>query len=475
MFAQAAGSILTNYDWTAEKALVAKQLALELGIEPGNVMFGIDVWAQSSQLQGPQRRTYGGGGTSTGVAVELLARLGLTAGIFAPAWAFEHFPEFSKAVERSMWDGDQLPTSLRCDCRPESKHEAPEYLKYSITGSAMEYAAGSESFFHSNFARAFTTHTLGGNDPITSHLGKQSILPHLKGAGSIPYDDRGGFHGEFLSSPSRLAVSFKEAASSHLTPDRSLALFKLSMVGNLEARVTYRKEETPEGMNISFRFSGAEESSISVPSAACEKVTILRTFELAGHDPMDLATSQYLKRLTGVYLCISSNRFALEDATSIPVVEILEICIKKMGKYYRGPTIDGICIDAPANAHRRLRWCFEAKQGPASKEDHSDDGMPYSNITGPFAFFIVKVNGAISGRAYALEYLLTEEEGHKIDEEGDTEIEVVGYGFDERELCTCTCLARDIRRREGNGTGSWQLLQTVGSCSDVTMQSVSCD
>lgn len=451
------------------------ELALELGIEPSNVMFGIDVWAQNSQLQGPQRRTYGGGGTSTGVAVELLARLGLTAGIFAPAWALEHFPEFSKAVERSMWDGDQLPTSLRCDCRPESTHEAPEYLKHPITGSAMEYAAGSESFFHSNFARAFTTHTLQRNDPITSHVGKQSILPHLKGAGSNPPDGSGGFHGEFLSSPSRLAVSFNEAASSQLTPDRSLALFKLSMVGNLEARVTYRKGETPKGMNISFRFSGAEASSISVPSAACEKSTILRTLELAGHDPMDLATSQSSKRLTGVYLCTSSNMPEPEDTTLIPVVEILEICIKKIGKCDRRPAIHGICIDAPDSARRRLRWFFEADQGPASKEGHSDSGMPYSNITGPFSFFVVKIDEAIVGRAYALEYVLTGETGHKIDREGDTMVEVIGYGFDERELYACTCLAGDIRRRDENGTSSWQLLQTVGSNSDVTMQSVSCD
>lgn len=486
LFAQAAGLILTNYDWTVEKASAAKERALELGIDPSNVVFGIDVWAQNSQFHGPQRTTFGGGGTSTGIAVAKLAELGLSAGVFAPAWAYEHFPEFSKAVEGSIWVGDRLPTSLSCDCRPEGRHDTSEYMRYPITKSAIEYSAGSESFFYTNFARAFTTQSTPGEmATIVSHVGAQSILPHLRGIGGTR-STRDGLHGVFLSSPPRLGIFAKATpsrpgvflnmassrANSYESPICLLELFKLSMPGTLEVQVTYRKQETPEGMKIGLAFDGAEAPLISVPPDACEQVTVVRTLGLYGDDLMDRLTSQSTQKLTGIKLRVEGNTSELEDAPAMPILEILEICIKRKGTDERTCSISNISIDGPDHLCRRLSWSFKDHGGSGTSKGTGNDGIPYSEITGPFAFFVIRIDGEVAGRAYALAYLLTEEMGRKIDEEQDMKFEIAGYAFDGKELCVCTCSARDMRKRDDNDTGSWQLLQPAGSSSDITMESV---
>jgi hypothetical protein len=55
--------------------------------------------------------------------------------------------------------------------------------------------------------------------------------------------------------------------------------------------------------------------------------------------------------------------------------------------------------------------------------------MPWSDITGPFAYFIVRAPGLRFARAYALEHILNRKfvERHVGEE---IEIEVMGIGFD---------------------------------------------
>lgn len=68
-FAQAADGLFTNYKWTEDKLQSSKSCALEHDIDPIQICFGIDVWAQNTNMPGPRRKTYppeGGGGTNTG-------------------------------------------------------------------------------------------------------------------------------------------------------------------------------------------------------------------------------------------------------------------------------------------------------------------------------------------------------------------------------------------------------------------------
>ena len=129
-FAEAAGSIITNYWWDHATLEEAKTFATskasftesEIGLE--NIYFGIDCWGQTKDGPGPNnRKTYGTeqasddltggsgkttgighGGTATGLAAMTVAPLGFGVGIFAQAWAYEHFDR-AKTVDRFMWEG----------------------------------------------------------------------------------------------------------------------------------------------------------------------------------------------------------------------------------------------------------------------------------------------------------------------------------------------------------------------------------
>lgn len=74
VFARAAEVLFTNYKWTATNVFAARQIAKENAISTESVFFGIDVWAQNTNMPGPPRITYppeGGGGTNTGVVSQL--------------------------------------------------------------------------------------------------------------------------------------------------------------------------------------------------------------------------------------------------------------------------------------------------------------------------------------------------------------------------------------------------------------------
>lgn len=67
---QATSGLFTNYKWTEKNLAESKLLARELGMATTDVCFGIDVWAQNTDMPGPPRVTYplhGGGGTNTGL------------------------------------------------------------------------------------------------------------------------------------------------------------------------------------------------------------------------------------------------------------------------------------------------------------------------------------------------------------------------------------------------------------------------
>ena len=69
-FALAADAFFTNYKWTERQLHETCAVAEQHGIKPTEVYFGIDVWAQNTNMPGPPRVTYpptGGGGTLTGL------------------------------------------------------------------------------------------------------------------------------------------------------------------------------------------------------------------------------------------------------------------------------------------------------------------------------------------------------------------------------------------------------------------------
>ena len=69
-FARHADALFTNYKWTLDKLTDSRLIAGDVEVQPSNIFFGVDVWAQNTNMPGPRRVTYpadGGGGTNTGL------------------------------------------------------------------------------------------------------------------------------------------------------------------------------------------------------------------------------------------------------------------------------------------------------------------------------------------------------------------------------------------------------------------------
>ena len=69
-FAKSAGALFTNYKWTKARLWEGKVISRDCGVATSDVFFGIDVWAQNTNMPGPPRITFpekGGGGTNTGL------------------------------------------------------------------------------------------------------------------------------------------------------------------------------------------------------------------------------------------------------------------------------------------------------------------------------------------------------------------------------------------------------------------------
>lgn len=83
---------------------------------------------------------------------------------------------------------------------------------------------------------------------------------------------------------------------------------------------------------------------------------------------------------------------------------------------------------------KRLVWHFQSTSATAQ------DGLPYSSTTGPFAYFLVSVDGRRIGRAYACEFALRREDFGGVEaeagscEEGDGGEQGEGEGEGELEV-----------------------------------------
>eukprot|EP00741_Cyanophora_paradoxa_P013513 tig00020693_g13047.t1 len=99
-FMRASDSIFTNYTW--KEAAPARSAQLVGPDRRRDVFFGIDCFG---------RNTYGGGGFDAWKALEVIAKAGLSAAIFAPGWTWENRPEGEKtraafdSREDRFWTG----------------------------------------------------------------------------------------------------------------------------------------------------------------------------------------------------------------------------------------------------------------------------------------------------------------------------------------------------------------------------------
>jgi hypothetical protein len=378
--------------------------------------FGIDVWAQNTTSLAHPRTTYpeyGGGGTNTGVAVAKLAELGLSAGVFAPAWSFEHFPGHGRAIEQMMWEGTDLPEDIECSCgnctlRHRSNKDNP------MTKFAKAFPVGTESYFFSNFRRAFTKHgphekeALFKGFDIHSQLGSQSPLPlpvcldktllshRLEEAIGQPY----------------LAIDFQPSDPPPASAQCFLPLFNLDMPADntLQLQISYTNKAfdprfTP---NIYLRINNAFNL---FPVQHGPNIQTLTT-------PI-ISTAAAPQRLYELGVQVSSPSLSRSHAT---ILHIHSILIASAVAFNVPPTssftISNFTLTSHTHprAHTRLHWTSTSVSVP---------GLPRSALTGAFEEFEVCVNGLQIGRVGACECIIPE----GLTENGEVGVEVKGWGY----------------------------------------------
>ncbi|KAI8943590.1 hypothetical protein NX059_001582 [Plenodomus lindquistii] len=431
-FAKVCGSILTNYCWTEANAESSKQLALRNDFPLKKVFFGIDVWAQNTTTLSHPRVTYperGGGGTNTGVAVAKLAGLGLSAGVFAPAWSFEHFPGHKREVERAVWEGKEYLSDLACSCGDcSSRHRVN--VDAAIIKHANEAVVGSKSFFYTDFHRAFGRHgqnekeILGGHS-VHAQLGQQSILPFQNRVSSDTISLT-HFLDETTTELVIEATTISPLANTRIKasgPWLHLPLYKLAMplTTRLDLHCSIRKPAFLSGMEVELyvRTSTGYQSlsntrtrdALSIDTTlSSERTSSSETIEELGVRARGIATFKGPAHV----LWISS--IAITPASTQGTHDFAITGIRT------------IFTGSEENLQLRLQWTTVGSTSVPMMQE-----LPYSDTTGVFSYFAVSVDGLDLGRAYAHEHIITRE---VIDRIGHREVlvEIVGVGFDGREL-----------------------------------------
>ncbi|KJX96965.1 glycosyl hydrolase family 85 protein [Zymoseptoria brevis] len=431
-YALAAGSILTNYAWRPDLAASAKDLAEKTGLGAENVYFGIDMWAQNAQYGRNRRTTWpreGGGGTGTGLGLDVLKTHGLGVGIFAPGWPFEHFEEHAREVDHSVWQGDAMPMDLPCDCNPERPHDS--VARGGVVRYARGHALGTKSVFHTDFTRAVSTDAATGRI-AQAHLGSQTALPLASKARfrSLPFSMSNRPHasvGEVsigLSGlPTRCVVSARRgAASAESGPAVAyLHLFDFGVPtssSNHELMVAYRHLQ-----------KGLCMFSIVGP---CSPILVDKDPDKNG---VSYYTSSGLKSISDISLEVSCYGPSLLPHEFEELFELISITIRPEGRE-QGCDIFDLRLQSwstATTAHRRLSWYVS----PADIEVAGlRPDVPWSDTTGPCAYFVVQIDGREAGRAYALDFVITGDMSSDWAETGVAEVHIAAVGFDGRVLTT---------------------------------------
>jgi hypothetical protein len=130
-------------------------------------------------------------------------------------------------------------------------------------------------------------------------------------------------------------------------------------------------------------------------------------------------------------------------ASGAGIVDILEIySISIMSSAHRGAkakySIHDVHFEHRGDGENRyVRLCWEYN----GRADERVSGVPFSERTGPFSHFLVSVDGKLTGRAYALECIVSKEITNESAGE-ELVVEVIGVGFDGRDLARETSTLR---------------------------------
>ena len=413
-------------------------MAEQGGLGAENLYFGIDVWAQNIQRDTKHPRItwprQGGGGTGTGTGMHELLKVrrgcgpeaSLSTGVFGPGWSFEHFPNHGKEADEALWLGQRLPENVKCDCGPESLHRV--YAQNGVQDSAQRFLNGTQSFFHTHFTKAITRIPDGS---LYAHLGAQSVLPKdmiSPFTGTNCGSFVGSLQADIRGLPSRCVYSLvRSKAFGNSQGARSVtrvAELGISEDGEYEVAVKYRRQESvscnialavkQESGDLDIRLPDTTEISTASTSFGLRQDSVFGielVVDIAGLDEMTRPREPTLSPMPG-----SSTD------TTTALIEIYEIVIQPKSSL-------GICCDISdvqlqvsknTDAGSRITWSIEHQKS-------LENDLPYSENTGPCSHFLISIDGTHVGRAYALEYLLSDDVAENAE---DMRVQITAIGFD---------------------------------------------
>lgn len=437
-FALGADSLFTNYKWTKAKLEQSKIISQWHGLSPKEVQFGIDVWAQCTDMPGPPRVTFpakNGGGTNTGLGLDTLAENGFAAAVFGPGWTHEHFSTSSaggqsvaECVEQAMWEGMPLPHELDCDCRKGKPHHTKEYQQNPINKYAREFPTGSPTFFQTDFRGAFEHSAESDGLAFRSRLGSQAVLPHLL---PTPEPSNRFMYAELPNRALqglmiRVKMPGAQCTKQNLSNRKTLrlCLYKLNMPanGSLEVAVDYtfmqKRGQATVGFYTAYKTPSTstldyQDSIIGYPyPGKTEHTSINITSETIGSRLVEL----------GVY-CTGHNGMVKHDK----LLRVFNVTIQPKAQAQTVWSINNVQVLDRIHAEgfqRRLVWSW------SGSTDSWPDDLPWSKTTGPFSRFVVCFGGIEIGEAHCNEFVLQSSDFEKCEAGREVEVVIRGIYFD---------------------------------------------
>ena len=420
------------------------------------IYFGIDVWAQNKTKLTQPRITYpekGGGGTNTGIAINKLAEMGLSACVFAPAWSFEHFPgkgilNHGMEIDSAMWEGRSLPASLPdslCSCGDVSLRH-PVNREHPIIRAATHFPASTDRFFYTDFSMPFARHSdeeshkLYSGMDLHSQLSAQSVLPHpsttilqninrgyvYSFTHSVQFNDKRPYLCITANTHDMVETSQSKNLETH---EGHLSLFKLDMPtnGSLRLSISYLYV-LHEKTQIYLRFADGikyikleeAKSASQVQSVDCDITTL---------DRMDADG-----RLLELGVCVRPVVEKLPtDILRIYDIRIVPQDYSDVSSYYsiQGLNIEKVVVEHVE--HWRLQWTYLDKGSDGCGTALTLPKIQHSEVTGPFSYFMVEIDDTMVGRSYALEHILPSPFAAGLAGK-DVPVILIGIGFDGREI-----------------------------------------
>ena len=295
--------------------------------------------------------------------------------------------------------------------------------------------AGSEHFFYTDFTRAFSTQDddakyLFSNCNTLSQLGSQSVLPRPASLSPESEDVTLSHHIEHSRKRNVLVISFISFVQQQPTEDFDvqvwLPLYKLDMPadGSLQLSMVLDSYEDPrppemEDMTFFVYFKSGRTMHYHTLHLSREPIVLLDNVSGARIEELGIQVKGPLRgTLRGPVRLVGFKEICISPISNLPESSSLRIKDVRVEKRGEGES-----------RHVRLCWDYE----DAADSESKTAGMPWSDITGPFAHFTIRSQGLLGVKAYALEHILNEKfveryAGQKI------EVEVIGMGFDGRTL-----------------------------------------